>query len=141
VRDYDRRKAIPPEYPPSPFMEIEHPLWSLETQRAFLKKRLELHQKAEENIKQRGTKRGIKKIPQCTSEEMWEKSPTYAVKTKDRKTAWRILNTFKEAEQWIENHLPQDMKKKVFIETRPGEKIRCEHYCLVAKVCNEDLST
>jgi len=68
---------------------------------------------------------------ECTPEEKWQKPTTYAVKAKGAKKAKRVLESQKDAEEWISTKNASNL----YIEERPGGCMRCESYCNVAKQC------
>ncbi len=70
-------------------------------------------------------------IPACTSEERWQKKDVYAVKKEGRKSAVKLCDTQKEAEEKI-----AELGKGHFLEVRRGESMKCRNYCLCAKFCN-----
>jgi len=70
-------------------------------------------------------------IPPCTPEERWDKPTKYAVMKEGRKTAIRVFESFEEAEALLK---VLDMKH--FIETRKGESVRCQDYCLCNQYCD-----
>lgn len=72
---------------------------------------------------------------ECTPEEKWQKSNTYAVMKKGRKSALRVLDSEQEAKDWMAAKKQGDN-----IVKRPGSCIRCgdkknEGYCPVSSVC------
>lgn len=70
-------------------------------------------------------------IPPCSPEERWEKPAKYAVKKEGRKTAVRVMDTPEEAEK-----LAADLGKGHYVETRPGESVKCQGYCSCCEFCN-----
>lgn len=70
-------------------------------------------------------------IPPCSPEERWAKPTKYAVQKEGRKTAIRVMNTLEEAEK-----LAADLGKNHYVETRPGESVRCQGYCVCCEFCN-----
>jgi hypothetical protein len=70
-------------------------------------------------------------IPPCSPEERWEKPTKYDVKKNGRKSAVRVMDTMEEAEK-----LAADLGAGHFVETRLGESIRCQDYCLCCEHCN-----
>jgi len=70
-------------------------------------------------------------IPPCTAKERWEKPTKYAVRKENRKTAVRVLDTREEAEKLV-----ADLGKGHYVETRPGESVRCQEYCVCCEHCN-----
>lgn len=69
-------------------------------------------------------------IPECTSNERWASQTKYAVMKNGRKTAIKLFDTEKEAEQY------KDILKGDYIEERKGESKKCSEYCPCAKFCN-----
>jgi hypothetical protein len=70
-------------------------------------------------------------IPPCSPEERWEKPTKYAVKKEGRKTAVRVLDSESEAQKMV-----SDLEKGHYVETRPGESVRCQGYCSCCEFCN-----
>ena len=125
------------EYPQTPGVTVEVKLWSQEEREAFFKKRLALHLLADSIHSELGG------ITQCTKEEMWEKDPTYAVRSTKRdkaaekrggtSRAIRVLNSEEDAQAYIDDSENEDF----YIEERPGERTRCENFCDVAQFCDQ----
>lgn len=119
------------QYPSQVMEVINLPLWTAKEQQEYITNRIEIH-KAAELLSDTG-------LPECTNEEMWVKEDTWAVykvdKKKDsaksigRKKASRVLKSKTEAEKWI------GTKENFTIVHRPGERTRCENWCLVAPFC------
>jgi hypothetical protein len=70
-------------------------------------------------------------IPPCSPEERWEKPTKYAVKKEGRKTAVRVLDSESAAQNMV-----AELGKGHYIETRPGESVRCQGYCSCCDFCN-----
>lgn len=70
-------------------------------------------------------------IPECSAEERWQKKDVYAVKKEGRKSAVKLFDTQKEAEERI-----VELGKGHYLEIRRGESMKCKNYCLCAKFCN-----
>jgi hypothetical protein len=70
-------------------------------------------------------------IPPCSPEERWEKPTKYAVKKEGQKTAVRVLDSENEAQR-----MASDLGKGHYVETRPGESVRCQGYCSCCEFCN-----
>ncbi len=127
-RDWSPSKALyDKKYPQQEINALSVPLWSEEKQIAFIKKRVDIHQKAE-NLSDDS-------LPDCTAEERWEKPTTWAVMKEGRKSAVRVFNTTGKAVNYIDQ-LPVKDAAKLNIVKRPGEATRCERYCPVAEFCN-----
>ena len=71
------------------------------------------------------------RLPLCSSEEMWAKPDTFAIKEKGKARAKRVLNSEEEAREYIGDN------KNLAIEFRKGERTRCEGYCAVSEYCDQ----
>lgn len=112
-------------YPQSPVYVYEFDVTKedLEEIESFIMKKVfqyELFSSTEDN-----------QIPECTSEERWQKKDVYAVKKEGRKTAVKLFDTQKEAEEKIE-----ELGKGHYLEVRKGESMKCKNYCLCSKFCS-----
>lgn len=112
-------------YPQSPVYVYEFPVTKedLEEIESFIMKKVfqyELFSSTEDNM-----------IPECTENERWAKKDVYAVKKEGRKTAVKLFDTQKEAEEKI-----TELGKGHYLEVRKGESMKCKNYCLCSKFCN-----
>ena len=73
------------------------------------------------------------KLEPCTSEERWETPTKYAVMKKGRKTALRVVESEKEAKEYME--WKGVTEKDHYIEVRKGECKKCLEYCSVNTHC------
>lgn len=126
LRDWSKHKAREKGYPSCQVKVVPAPIWKHPID--YIEARVLLHQAAE--------KLNDYDLPKCTADEMWEKPTTYAVKKAGRKTALRVLPAWEAAEKYIAD---KGLDDKHFIETRPGERIRCEGYCSVKDYCSQYL--
>lgn len=125
IRDWSRRDAQTKEgYPKAPVTTISIPLWSYAEREEYISQRLKLHNDAFFAI------HAGDEMPQCTSEEMWEKSDSFAVMKEGGKRAKTVHYTRAEAEA----ALPP---KGYFVEHRPGGRTRCASFCQVSGFCNQ----
>ena len=137
ARDWNRRKAEQdPSLPQSPIQVKHIPLWSFEEREKYVQERIEQHQEAQISF-DIGNDFGL-----CSDEERWKKNDTYAVMKSGQKRALRVLNSEKEAKEYIDWHNETDKayvkKSKLNIEIRSGEYTRCKgNYCSVAEFCNQ----
>ena len=137
ARDWNKRKAEQDfALPQSPVQIKKIPLWSFEKRENYIKDRIEKHQEAQISF-DIGNDFGL-----CTDEERWKKNDTYAVMKNGQKRALRVLNSEKEAKEYIDWHNETDeayaKKSKLNIEIRSGEYTRCKgNYCSVAEFCNQ----
>lgn len=124
LRDWQKRKALEHDYPSIPIAMIDIPVWDDQTINSYVHDRITAHTEAE----------GLSdaELPECTPEEMWQKATTYAVMKEERKTAVRVFDSYKQAEEMMGS-----MDDKHYILERPGENVRCKDYCSVSKWCNQ----
>jgi len=116
LRDWMKSKTLAnPDYPKIPFITVKIPIWTLEDTEEYIRTRIKLHQT----------------IPplECTPEEKWTRPTTYAVMKKGQIRAKRVLNSLKEAEEWIGE------QKDLIVDERKGLNVKCEEYCNVSKFC------
>lgn len=120
LRDWSVNKAREGgNYPESQVVVIDVPLWPAHFASRWIKDRVILHQQA----------RII--LPECSSEDRWEKPTVYAVMKPDRKSAVRLLEDESSAKAMAAGI------DKGFVVKRPGESTRCTSYCSVARFCTQ----
>lgn len=125
-RDFSAGKKFTKGYPQKPIETIPLKLYSQEFMYDYLRKRIKLHKDAE--------LKGI--IPECTSKEMWATSTTYAVHSPGRTKAIKLFPNKNLAEAFL---LGDGAKyDKAYIQERPGEHKRCDSYCAVKHVCEQN---
>jgi len=73
-------------------------------------------------------------LPECTGAERWAKADTWALKTKGAKRAIVVYDVHQMAKDYLAEH---QHVKSLYIEFRPGESMRCDKYCPVAKFCDQ----
>jgi len=120
--DWDKYKINQDNYPKLPIEQIRLNLWTPEKQRDFMFERIDLHKANEE--------KADKDLQACSADDMWAKSSTYAVVAPGgkRAIATKGLTTRKKAEDYIKNS--KNKKKDTWmVDTRPGERTRCENWC------------
>jgi len=122
LRDWSKHKAKEHNYPSCQVVVQDIPLWSLEKSQAWIEDRVRLHQEAENTPDDA--------LLPCSFDERWEKVTQWAVMGKNRKSAFRLLNTEVEAQAWMEAN------KGDYIEERKGEAVRCLSYCSCNVVCS-----
>mgnify|MGYP000323067535 CR=1 FL=1 len=77
-------------------------------------------------------------MPDCTSEEMWEKKTSYAVKKDGNVRAKSVHETHEEATAAMEAAQASAKKGEKFsVEVRQGERTRCKSYCQVSQFCKQ----
>lgn len=122
VRDWARRDAEKEGYPQAPIVVIDIPLWPMEQREQFIKTRINQHKSAVLDME-------IDELIECTSEDMWEKETSYAVKKEGGVRARSVHKTREEAEAAL--------TKGYFLEVREGERTRCQSFCQVAPFCEQ----
>ena len=128
LRDWQRRKAEEGgNYPESPIMIVDIPLWSDSEQDDYVDTRVRMHQSAH------GGWAFDDELPNCSDSERWLKPTTYAVKKKSRVRAIKIHDSYESAEEHA-----IEMGKEHFVEERKGSATRCEqNWCRVAQWCDQ----
>jgi hypothetical protein len=123
IRDWSAREAKKESYPQAPIVTIPITLWPAEDREQFIQSRLTAHSSAMFEADTEG------KLPECSSEEMWERPSSWAIKKEGGVRAKAVYSTKEEAEL--------NLTKGYSIEFRPGERTRCRSYCQVSKFCNQ----
>lgn len=125
LRDWRRGDAETKEnYPKAPIVEVDIPMWDETLQDEYIRERVKIHQEAE-------FKRLVgEKLPQCSSDERWEKSAKYAVRKVGNKRAIKVFESLEEA--------TAAKQEDHEIDVRPGEATRCEgNWCGVRDWCEQ----
>lgn len=118
-RDWSKMMAArKSDYPQRDIERIPVPLWSEEKTEAYILERIAAHEAGKDNP------------PVCTPEERWEKPNRWALMKKGRKRAIKLFESEAEA------IAAQDGPSETFIEPRPGENVRCLHFCPVTAYCD-----
>ena len=126
VRDWSRRDAsLKESYPQAPIVVLDIPMWSPAEREAFVKNKLEQHNEAHFAAVSG-------KMPECTSEQMWERPTTYAVMKEGGKRAKKVFLIQQQAEAFL-----AEQKGTHYIETREGGRTRCENFCQAAPFCDQ----
>ena len=129
LRDWQRREAqFKPDYPQSPVVTVELPLWDTIKATTYMEERVHLHQSAQMEWDIREA------VVECSDEERWTKPDTYAVMKAGAKRATKVCDTEQEARDWMQN---QGMRTGYQIVKREGGRTRCEQYCSVADFCTQ----
>ena len=128
LRDWQRRKAEEGgNYPESPIMMVDIPLWPDSEQDDYVDTRVRMHQSAH------GGWAFDDELPNCSDSERWVKPTTYAVRKKRRVRAIKIHDSYESAEEHA-----IEMGKEHFVEERKGSATRCEqNWCRVAQWCDQ----
>lgn len=130
LRDWSTRKAQTESgYPQAQIQMVDIPIWSFDKTEKYVHERIELHKESKVQAD------WDEELPECTEEERWMRTTTYAVKKEGRKSAVRVFDAQEDAVKLIEE---SEDKKKLSIEVRKGEPVRCTgNYCGVNKWCSQ----
>ncbi len=115
-----RRK---PDLPQSQVVVLPVRIWTKEAVESWLRQRIAMHEAARAG-----------NLPECSSEEMWERPATFAIIKKGNVRATKVHTTAEEAIK----HLAS-LGANYEIEKRPAERPRCENYCPVSSKCRQFL--
>lgn len=127
IRDWSRRDAETREgYPPAPIKELPITLWPFEKREQFISDRIAAHSACEFALE------AEEDLPDCTSDEMWEKPAVWAIKKTGNVRAKALYDNEVLANQELEK-----LGKGFEIEYRPGERTRCEKFCPVSGYCQQ----
>jgi hypothetical protein len=127
LRDWNRRDAmLKPDYPKSPVATVDIPLWSEADAMEYIYDRINLHQDAQMSW---DTKEAL---INCSDDERWMKTTTYALTKKGNKRATKVFEHFDDAAAEL---LTYGLGYEVI--TRKGEYTRCDQYCSVAQFCTQ----
>lgn len=125
LRDWSKvRAAKDGGYPQQQVHVAKLPLWAPEEAARYIGERVALHFRV---------RTGIDPLPDCTAEERWASPDRFAVMQKGRKRATKLCDWEAEAVAYINNKGLKD----AWVERRPGESLRCQHYCSAAPVCSQ----
>lgn len=123
LRDWSKHEAKrSPDYPQQAVIVLPVEMWTPETTEAWIMKRIAVHEAAKAEL------------PECTSEEMWERPEKWAVKKKGAARATKLFDNEMDAMSFqVNNGKPGYYE----VEHRPGERVRCASYCAVSQFCSQ----
>jgi acetyl/propionyl-CoA carboxylase alpha subunit len=107
------------DYPQSPVVTFQVPVWSREETQRYMHDRVVLHQQAEVEL------------PLCSPKERWSQPTQYKVFKQGGKRAVKNYDTEAEAH----GHAAQD--PALFVVKVPGQSVRCERFCAAAQFCDQ----
>lgn len=131
LRDWMKSETVKADYPPAQCATIEIPLWP---EGNIADTWLHVRAKALSEAASLPDDR----LPECTSDEMWERPETWAVMKKGGARATKVFKTpgiqgNKEAREYAEK-----LGEQYSVEHRPGERVKCSRgYCDAASFCNQ----
>lgn len=125
LRDWRKREArFDPGYPQKQVVVVPIEVWPLDVTEKRMASQLQKHLDAE------------KFLPLCTDEDRWIGETKYAVIKDGNKKATKSFTLHSDAVAFLDGHKDA---KKMRIEKREGEPIRCLDYCAVgsAGLCSQ----
>jgi hypothetical protein len=126
LKDHSKTEALRmAAYPRGPVYVYEFPVTGHEL------REIELFIEEKVAAYKRDMELGDDEIPPCSPDERWERPSKYAVMKHGRKSAVRVMDTMEEAAK-----LAGDLGKGHYVETRPGESVRCQGYCSCREFCD-----
>lgn len=126
LRDWMRSKARhSPDYPQSPAIVLDCPMWPAEQTEAYITERLIAHGLAQHEL------------PECTAEERWARPAAYALWKDGNQRATKIYSDKQAAYIALEEARTKKPKDEFRIETIPEQNVRCHDYCTVAQWCEQ----
>jgi len=122
--DWQWRKNVSEDYPDAPAKVVTVDMWDMVKTETYIKERFAIHKFSETLADET--------LPLCTDKEMWAKPEKWAVMKVGRKSALpgSLSNTEGEAVAYKFKHKDQ---KGLSVQHRPGERTRCERFCVLAK--------
>ena len=129
LRDWQESKAKQDsKYPQTPIVIIPLNLWTEAEQREFIEEAVYWNILAETTEDEA--------LPLCRPHEMWEQPAKYAVMKEGRKTAVRVFESEKAAEEHAAG-MSDEVGNSIYIQARPGTRTRCERFCIVSSFCHQ----
>ena len=117
LRDWRKREArVDSSYPQKQVVTVPIEVWPLDVTEKRIRERLQMHKDAETTL------------PLCTNDDRWISEDRYAVIKEGNKKATKSFTSSAEAATFLDSHKDS---KKMRIEKRGGEPIRCLDYCSV----------
>lgn len=127
LRDWQRREAqFKSDYPQSPVVTVDLPLWDEAKAAAYMEERVHLHQDAQMIWDT------MEAVVECSDEERWTKPDTWAVMKAGGKRAVKVFDGEAEAVAHATS-----LGKSYHLVHRKGGRTRCENYCSVADFCTQ----
>ena len=130
LRDWKRRDAeTKDDYPESPIMIVDIPMWTEQEQDEYMEERIRIHQEAE--LRQLSGE----PLPPCSDHERWKKEDSYAVRKKTNKRALRVFSCMDDANDFVKAN---SLEKDHVVDLRQGVATRCDqNWCRVAEWCDQ----
>ena len=131
IFDWKENDIYKQNYPRTPIIDLQMPLWSTEKQRAYIEEKVEELLYAKElDLKE------LSRMYPCSQKDMWQEHKGFSVIKKGSTTASRNVDTYEEGLQYIENSKSATLKSHE-IKERVGSRRRCFRFCDAAKMCEQ----
>jgi hypothetical protein len=136
LRDWSANETMQEGYPKAGAQCMDVTMWDLEKIRTYLYGRISLHLDSEGEYDD--------DLVECTSEEMWEKPESWAVRKTKSQRATKVFRGDLSSTALIEatadaarrNSTVGKGKEEYVVEHRPGERTRCERFCDASPFCS-----
>lgn len=154
LRDWNVNETVQEGYPPAGAQMAAVSLWPFAEQEAYLKGRIQLHLEYLDDFDD--------ELPECSSEEMWEKPDAYAVIRQGGKRAAKVFTSdfaLQEARKADPEASSADASAHALgeaerdkddrngrlkkgeapydVEHRPGERTKCLRFCDARQFCSQ----
>ncbi len=131
LRDWRRGEIFKYDtYPKIPWHTIELNVKDTSDALDYLYSRIHLHRDC--------VGKQFEELPICTEKEMWEKPPKFAVLKDGANRAMRVFDNGPDAEKFL---LDKKLDSRYNIVRRPGERVKCQYFCVVRSVCPYNIQT
>lgn len=129
LRDWSKVRADNDKsYPQSCVIVVPIKLYTPQQQYSYILKRIKLHRDAETKEAMTG------EMPMCGEAEYWGKPDGWAILPATGGKARKVFPNFDAANNFVDDNI---FKTSHRIELRPGDRVRCEHYCPHKKHCDQ----
>lgn len=120
IRDFSKLEARrDANYPQKSVQIMPIDLWERSRTVKLFEERVILHRQARITL------------PECNDEERWARPTKYAVMREGQVRAVKLFDDQAGAEEYAKGG------KGLKVETRPGELVRCQNYCVVSQFCSQ----
>lgn len=125
-KDWSRHKMPEKGYPSAVSVTVRYTIWDDERVETFIRARLALHKLAD---------------TRCTDEDRWARGEAWACKKLGNKRATKVFDNAADAFAWVKDKNAPLKYDDYFVDHRPPEYVRCDHFCDVAAFCQQHKET
>lgn len=126
LKDYKNNKYPQPGDPDGPIQVLEFDLGSFSTIKEWVENKFVEINNSEPLSDE--------ELPMCTPTERWNKGGKYAVMEKGHKRAIKVYDNEDDAQKRVSDEFKEG--RKLYVEVRPGEDVKCLKYCSAAPFCS-----